>query len=343
VEQNKERPFFLYLAHFAVHDPIQGRGDLVVRYENELGRTARPKGMPYLLEPNPDSSNALSRETLNAALRNDDHYRGFSLLPNRTVKIKQRQDNPEFAAMVEAMDESFGRVLDKLKELRLDEKTIVIFFSDNGGMSGANFGNPKRTIRPATLNKAYSTSNLPLRGGKGWLYEGGIREPLIIYWPQQRTSGRVFDVPVISTDFYRTILSMIGAHSENAGKNGIDGMSLVPLLKNLRGETETLTKRPLYWHWPHYSNHGAQSPAGAVRLGDFKLIEYYENYTVQLFKLKTDPGEQHDLAKSDPRRVEELRAMLHKWRTSASVAMPAPNPNFDPAKAWPSREAVEEP
>jgi arylsulfatase A-like enzyme len=120
-------------------------------------------------------------------------------------------------------------------------------------------------------------------------------------------------------------------------------MSLVPLLKNLRGETETLTKRPLYWHWPHYSNHGAQSPAGAVRLGDFKLIEYYENYTVQLFNLKTDPGEQHDLASSDPQKIEELRAMLHKWRTSANVAMPTPNPNFDPAKSWPSWEAVEEP
>jgi arylsulfatase A len=285
----------------------------------------------------------LSPETLSAALRNDDHYRGFSLLPNRTVKIKQRQDNPEFAAMVEAMDESFGRVLDKLRELGLDEKTIVIFFSDNGGMSAANFGNPNRTIRPANLNKSYSTSNLPLRGGKGWLYEGGIREPLIIYWPQQKRAGRVCDVPVISTDFYRTILSMVGAQSENAGKNGIDGMSLVPLLKNAAGGTETLSKRPLYWHWPHYSNHGAQSPAGAVRFGDFKLIEYYENYTVQLFNLKADPGEQYDLAKSDPQKVEELRTMLHEWRRNVNAAMPSPNPNFDSGKSWPFGGAVEEP
>src|SRR6185437_14775354 len=145
---------------------------------------------------------------LNAML-GEKRFRGFSLLPERSVKIKQHQDNPQFAAMVESMDESLGRVLAKLKELKLDENTIVIFFSDNGGMSAANFGNPRKGISKDKLDKAYSTSNLPLRGGKGWLYEGCVREPLIIYLPHGNNNGSPCDVPVISTDFYATILDAL--------------------------------------------------------------------------------------------------------------------------------------
>src|SRR5262245_8338458 len=144
VETNRNQPFFLYLAHFAVHDPIQGRGDLVEKYEKELNQAPRATGLPYILEPNPDdgvpSAAALS------GLLEEKRYQGFSLLPGRMVKIKQHQDNPQFAAMVESMDESLGRVLAKLKELKLEDNTIVIFFSDNGGMSAANFGNPRKGI-----------------------------------------------------------------------------------------------------------------------------------------------------------------------------------------------------
>jgi arylsulfatase A len=342
VETNKDQPFFLYLAHFAVHDPIQGRGDLVVKYEKELNRRPRADGPPYILEGNPDDTTPLSRGQLSALLQNKGHQ-GFSLLPDRTVKIKQRQDNPQFAAMVESMDESLGRVLAKLKELKLDDKTIVIFFSDNGGMSAANFGNPNKAISKYKLDKAYSTSNLPLRGGKGWLYEGGIREPLIIYSPHEANNGTVCDTPVISTDFYATILDIIGLHPGRSGENGVDGVSLVPLLKAEKEGTEKIAKRALYWHWPHYSNHGAQSPGGAVQCEGYKLIEYYENNTVQLFNLKTDPGEQHDLSASETGKVQELRAMLHAWRKDVNAEMPSPNPDYDATKKWPVGELKDEP
>jgi len=342
IEKNKDHPFFLYLAHFAVHDPIQGRGDLVVKYERKLDHTHVAKGAPYILEGNPDDPNPLSREALDALLQ-DKRYRGFSLLPDRTVKIKQNQDNPQFAGMVESMDESLGRVLAELRELKLDDKTMVIFFSDNGGMSAANFGDPHRIISKGKLDKAYATSNLPLRGGKGWLYEGGIREPLIIYWPHQGNNGTICDVPVISTDFYATILNILGLHPPASGEDGMDGVSIAPLLKGSKDGADKLAKRPLYWHWPHYSNHGAQSPGGAIRYEDYKLIEYYENNTVQLFNLKTDPGEQHDLSNSEPERVQELRGMLHDWRKSVNAEMPVPNPKYDPNKHWPTGEINDEP
>jgi arylsulfatase A len=342
VEKNRDQPFFLYLAHFAVHDPIQGRGDLVVKYEKELNRAPRLNGPPFILEGNPDDANPLAPVALNALLK-DKRYQGFSLLPDRTVKIKQRQDNPQFAAMVESMDESLGRVLAKLKELKLDENTIVIFFSDNGGMSAANFGNPHKGVSKLKLDKAYSTSNLPLRGGKGWLYEGGIREPLIIYWPHDGNNGAVCDVPVISTDFYATILDMLKLQPEQTGQAGIDGASLVPLLQGDKAGSDKVGKRALYWHWPHYSNHGAQSPGGAVLYQGYKLIEYYENNTVQLFNLRKDPSEQNDLARSEPEKVQELRTMLHAWRKEVNAEMPSPNPDFNPTQKWPAGESKDEP
>src|SRR5262249_17893040 len=159
---------------------------------------------------------------------------------------------------------NFGRVMAKLKQLGLEDNTIVIFFSDNGGMSAANFGNPARNIQPVGLGKAYSTSHLPLRGGKGWMYEGGIREPLLIYWPHHGEQGVTSDIPVVGTDFYSTILDMVGIDPKPRGLDGIDGTSLVPILKGDKAAAEALTKRALFWHFPAYSNHGAQSPGGAV-------------------------------------------------------------------------------
>jgi len=343
VETNKDQPFYLYLAHFAVHDPIMGRGDLVVKYEHELNHFQRPNGPPYLLEGNPDDSNPLTSEKLKSLLQQDKRYDGFGLLPQRTVKIKQWQDNPQFAAMVESMDESLGRIRAKLKDLNLDDKTIIIFFSDNGGMSAANLGNPQKSITKYKLDKQYSTSNLPLRGGKGWLYEGGIREPLLIYWPHESANGAVCNVPVIGTDFYATILDMLRVHPAHPSDDGTDGVSLVPLLKGDKAETDKLSSRPIYWHWPHYSNHGAQSPGGAVRVGNYKLIEYYENNTVQLFDLQSDPGEQNDLSHTAPDKVQELSSLLHTWRKNVNAEMPVPNPDYDPAKKWPVSKIRDEP
>lgn len=321
IEEKKDVPFFLYLSHFAVHDPIQGRPDLVSKYEKKLERMERPEGVPFILEVNPDSKKSLTRDELNERL-NDPSYEGFKVLPDQIVKIKQHQDNVQFAAMVESMDESLGRVLSKLDELGLDDKTIVIFFSDNGGMSAANFGNPARVISESDLDVAYATSSLPLRGGKGWLYEGGIREPMIVKWAGEKTKKPVVDVPVISTDFYPSILEMAGLPLEP--DHHMDGISFAPLL---RGKKQA-KRDAIYWHFPHYSNHGMQSPGGAIRSADYKLLEYYENNSVQLFNLKSDPGEQHDISRSEPEKVKELTGMLHAWRKNVSARMMPPNPDF---------------
>ena len=321
-EANRERPFFLYLAHFAVHDPIEGPADLVAKYQKKLAAMAAPPGPAFVLEgnPGPDKSRA-RREPLN-----DPAYAGFQVLPNRNVKIKQHQDNAQFAAMVEAVDRSLGRIVAKLEQLELTENTILIFFSDNGGMSGANFGNPKRVVSRRKLDRAFSTSNLPLRGAKGWLYEGGIRVPMIVRWPGEAEGGRVSDEPVISTDFYPSILEMAGL-PKKPGQH-IDGISIAPLLRS----GSPLDREAIYWHFPHYSNHGMQSPGGAIRSGDYKLLEYFENNTVQLFNLAKDPGEQVDLAQTEPQKAAELLATLRGWRKKVSARMMPPNKDWKPSK-----------
>lgn len=321
IEQNKSRPFFLYLSHFAVHDPIQGRADLVAKYEAKRARLSRPTGPDYLLEGNPDAAKPLSRSDLDALLTQP-AYRAFTVLPNQTVKIKQHQDNPQFAAMVENMDASFGRVLAKLEALGLADDTIVIFTSDNGGMAAANFGRPDRVIAPTALDAAFSTSNLPLRGAKGWLYEGGIRVPLMIKWPGHGRKGAVTALPAISTDLYPSILEMIGVPARPAQHR--DGVSLAGVL---RGDAPP-SRDALFWHFPHYSNHGMQSPGAAIRQGDYKLLEYFENHTVQLFNLKDDLGEQRDLSRDQPERVRAMTARLHAWQQSVSAAVMQPNPDF---------------
>ena len=325
IEANQEQPFFLYLSHFAVHDPIQGRRDLVSKYRKKLQQRSATQSPKFILEGNPDAVHPLSRRELTTRLQ-DPAWSGFRVLPTQTVKIKQHQDNIHFAAMVESVDQSLGRLLTRLQTLDLADDTIVILFSDNGGMSAANFGNPQRVVKANRLDRAFSTSNLPLRGAKGWLYEGGIREPLIIKWPRQGQRGKICDAPVISTDFYPTILEMVGAPL--LPEQHTDGHSLAALVEG----GGKLDRAALFWHFPHYSNHGMQSPGGAVRAGDYKLLEYFENNTVQLFNLQQDLGEQHDLSKTEPAKVTELRALLHTWRKDVSAAMMPPNPDYTPVK-----------
>ncbi len=321
IDQNKDNPFFLYFAHFAVHDPIQGRTDLVEKYAENLKKTNPRNGPQYILEGNPDDESPLTRQDLNK-LVDEPAFSDHKVLPNRTIKIKQYQDNVEFAGMVESVDESLGRVLAKLKDLGIDDNTIVIFFSDNGGMAAANWYNPQRVVPEDRIDRAYATSNLPLRGAKGWLYEGGVRVPLIIKWPGQGKKGTECDVPVISTDFFPTILDMLGLPIPT--ENHLDGVSIANLVK---GEKK-LDREAIYWHFPHYSNHGMQSPGGAIRSGDYKLLEYFENGTVQLFNLKNDIGEHNDLAASHPEKANELKAMLHKWREDVGANMMPPNPDY---------------
>ncbi|MFH1964864.1 MAG: sulfatase [Acidobacteriota bacterium] len=213
----------------------------------------------------------------------------------RRVRIQQK--HATYAAMVECMDAQVGRVLDKLEELDLDDNTVICFMSDNGGLSTAE-GMP--------------TSNQPLRAGKGWLYEGGIREPFIIKWPGSAEPGSTCSEPVISTDFYPTLLEIAGLPAQPEKHQ--DGVSLVPLLTG-KGP---LHRDALFWHYPHYSNQGG-FPGGAVRQGDFKLIERFEDGKVQLYNLDLDIGEKNDLADSMPGKVLEMRQLLHAWYKSVDA------------------------
>ncbi|MFW6124801.1 MAG: sulfatase-like hydrolase/transferase, partial [Pirellulales bacterium] len=196
-----------------------------------------------------------------------------------------------YGGMVEAMDLAVGRVLKKLDELGLTDETIVCLTSDNGGLSTSE-GSP--------------TSNLPLRGGKGWLYEGGIREPYIIRAPGVTEPGSTCSVPVTSTDFYPTLLALAGLPLKPELHK--DGVSLAPLLEG----GDELERDALYWHYPHYSNQGG-FPGGAIRQGDWKLVENYEDGNVRLYNLAEDIGERNNLADEQPERVARMRAKLHAW------------------------------
>jgi arylsulfatase A-like enzyme len=214
------------------------------------------------------------------------------------------QKNPTFAAMVESVDQSVGRIRDN---------TVVFFFSDNGGVFGI-------------------TSMEPLRGGKGTLYEGGIREPMIVRWPGRSKSGSVCDVPVIGIDFYPTMLEIAGV-PKPAG-HILDGESIVPLLKGER----TLKRKAIFWHFPAYlqRNYGWKetwrtTPAGVVRQGDWKLIEYFEDGRLELYNLKDDIGEKNNLAQKMPDKTRQLQELLKRWRESINAPVPTQlNPKYNP-------------
>lgn len=320
LENNSEAPFFLFLSHFAVHDPLEGRKDLVEKYRQKLAQMPKDSIEPYILEGNPDEVKPLGRQELDSLLHSDSHS-AYKVFPDRTVKIKQIQDNIQFAAMVEAMDESLGRIVAKLEELGIDDNTILIFASDNGGMSAANFCNPRHIVDSDNLDKEYSTSNLPLRGGKGWMYEGGIRVPLIVKVPGKDKGGEICKTPVITNDLFPTIMSMTG--SEISKGKILDGENIMPLINGGK-----IPDRDLFWHFPHYSNHGMQSPGGAIRSGKYKLLEYYENNTVQLFDLENDISEQHDLSKEKPAIVKHLTKKLHVWKESVGAKENIKNNNY---------------
>ncbi len=219
------------------------------------------------------------------------------------------QSNPIYGAMMESLDHAVGRVLATLDRLAIADRTLVVFTSDNGGLSVKEGPNTP------------STSNAPLRAGKGYLYEGGIRVPLIVRWPAATRPGSVCDVPVSGQDLYPTILDVAGVKS--APNQEIDGVSLTPLLHG-RGE---LKRTALFWHYPHYSNQGGR-PGGAVRQGDLKLIENYEDGHRELYDLRRDLGERHNLVIERPGDAARLSELLDGWRRSVGSQMPRPNPEY---------------
>jgi len=266
ITANKDKPFLAYLAFYSVHTPLIARPELKEKYQAKAAEL-----------PHRDFPEFLPEEQI------------FPKAGKREARAIQ--NHAVYAGMIESMDKAVGDVLDHLEELGLDDSTAVIFTSDNGGLSTSE-GSP--------------TSNLPLRGGKGWLYEGGIREPLLIRWPSVTKPGSICETPVISTDFYPTILEIAGLPAKP--EQHLDGVSLAPLLK---GEGK-LERDTLYWHYPHYSNQGG-IPGAAIRRGNWKLIERFEDGRVNLYHLGEDLGEKKDIAERYPEKVSELKAALHAW------------------------------
>jgi arylsulfatase A-like enzyme len=257
IDANKDKPFFLYLPHNAVHTPMRAKPELIAKYK------ARPAG---------------------------------------------QQGHPTYAAMLESLDEAVGRVLKKLDDLKLAERTIVVFTSDNGGLATLE-GMPNAP-----------TINAPLREGKGYLYEGGIRVPLIVKWPGVTKPGSTTAVPACSIDFFPTLLEICGIKSEVR----VDGLSLVPLLKG-----GTIDRRNLFWHYPHYANQGSK-PGGAIRAENYKLVHFYENDRYELFDVVADVGENKNLAAEKPDIVNRLSTLLDRWRKAVRAEMPTPNPDYLP-------------
>ena len=273
--RDKNKPFLLYLSYYNIHTPIQ----------------------PY--KKRIDHYQAKAKKTFFGATPFETEHDG---------KTRMRQDNAALASMVAAVDDSVGSLLDKLDELSLDENTVVIFFSDNGGLS--------------TLGRIGPGCNLPLRAGKGWLYEGGIREPTLIRAPGVTLPGSVSHKPMISMDFFPTMLDLAGLPLQP--KLHADGRSLLGQLKG--GD---YGQRTLHWHYPHY--HGSTwKPGSAIRDGDWKLIEFYHYKNFELYNLANDPGERNNLAKRNPEKAADLRAKLSTWQKKMNAKMPVPNPNYKP-------------
>jgi arylsulfatase A len=270
IDRHKDKPFFLYLSHYAVHTQLHGKPELVDRFRKKASAGSSP----------PSKQNS-----------QNDPYKKFP------ADYRSPENNPHLAAQLYSIDEGVGMIMDKLKSLGLTGNTIVIFTSDNGGESNV-------------------TSNAPLRGGKSMLYEGGVREPLIVWNPTRFSKGSVVDEPVVNFDFYPTFIEVVGAkHNGQA----LDGISIVNVLER---EDASWPRRSFYWHYPLTEPHflGGRS-AGSIRKGDWKLIEFFDKKEVELFNLKDDPGEQRDVSGDFAAKVTEMKEELANWRTSVGAAM----------------------
>ncbi len=285
IKDNKGNPFFVYLSYYAVHNPMQGKEKLVEYFTHRADSMGRSK---------------------QEAFTRDKKW----ITPSMSNNFKERiiQSNPVYAAMIYSVDENIGKLLNKLKDLNLDKNTIIIFTSDNGGLSTSE-GSP--------------TCNSPLRAGKGWLYEGGIRVPLIIKVTGKGKPGSVIKTPVSSIDFFSTMIEMTGSESN---VNDLDGISILSLLDN-----DILKERPLFWHYPHYSNQGVE-PGSAVRLGKFKLIDNFQTEKQELYDLENDISENNDISASNTQKTKELYNMLKAWRTKTGAKMMIPNPSWNDIK-----------
>jgi arylsulfatase A-like enzyme len=285
IAQVSDRPFFVYLSFYAVHSPIQTTRPLWDKYRQRVAEVERER-----------------------------------FIIDRTLPVRQVQDNPIYAGMIETMDDAVGLVLKSLAEHGHADNTIICFTSDNGGVSSGD---------------AYSTSNLPFRGGKGRQWEGGIREPFYIKAPGITRPGSSCETPVIGMDFYPTLLELAGLKCPS--EQPLDGVSLAPLLRG-----ESIAERNLYWHYPHYGNQGGE-PSSIIRSGVWKLIHYWEDGRDELYHLDADVMEQNDLAQQRPDVATSLRAKLDAWLAETGALLPPNNENYNAGRAAAERERIRGP
>lgn len=282
IRENRDRPFFLNMWYYAVHTPIQAKEHLIEKYRSK----AEKMGLDRV-----------------KALEEGENFHCIQK-KNRRIIRRLVQSDPVYAGMIDNLDMNIGRLLAAVKEAGQDDNTVVVFYSDNGGLATAE-GSP--------------TTNLPLSDGKGWMYEGGTREPLIVRWPGVIKPGSGCEVPVTSTDFYPTFLALAGLPPDP--KQHCDGVDITPLLKG----GSALDRDALFWHYPHYSNQGGR-PGSSVRRGNMKLIEFFEDGKLELYDLREDPGEKNDLAVKDPPTAKRLHGLLVDWREKVEAKIPERNP-----------------
>jgi arylsulfatase A-like enzyme len=293
-----ERPFFLHLSHYAVHTPLQAPPELVAKYQAKAGRLGLDQVSPL------SSGGHFHTEAMREAV----------------VKHRLFQSDPTYAAMMENLDANLGRVLQALEETGQAANTLVIFTSDNGGLATGGFW----------AGESAPTCNLPLQAGKGWMYDGGTREPYLVRWPGRVQPDTVCRTPITSPDLYPTLLDAAGLPSR-PGQH-VDGVSFLPLL---RGD-HTPRREPIFWHYPHYGNQGG-APGSSVRHGDWKLIEFFEDGRLELYDLAADIGETLNVAAAHPDVVRDLHSRLAAWRRKVEARIPEPNPDWKPDKAESSR------
>jgi len=286
IKENDGRPFFLNLWDYCVHIPIQAKPEKIARYEAK----ARVLGLDLLP--------AFEQGELFPCEHKKDQH----------VMRRLLQSDPVYAAMIESVDENIGRLLQALEETGQADNTVIFFTSDNGGLATAE-GSP--------------TCNAPLAEGKGWMYEGGTREPLLVHWPGVTRPGGICEAPVTSPDFYPTMLEIAGLPLRPEQHQ--DGVSLAPLLRG-EGAPE---REAIYWHYPHYGNQGG-TPGSSLRSGDWKLIEFYEDGRLELYNLREDVSEERNRADELPELTARLQRLLAAWRESVEAKMPQPNPDFAP-------------
>lgn len=288
IRENKDRPFFINLCFHQVHIPLNAKPEKIEYFHRKAQR--------------------MGLDTMNVFVDNPE-YISQQPFPKEITNLRERtvQSDPVYAAMISHMDENIGRIMAELKSQGIADNTIIMFMSDNGGVSTSE-GSP--------------TANLPLRAGKGFCYEGGIREPMIVYWPGHEPVCHESDAVVTSTDFYPTILDMAGLPLK--AEDHLDGMSFKAALL----EDKSYDRGDVFWHYPHYSNQGSR-PAGAIRSGDYKLIENYDDNSLELYNLKDDISEQTNLADKEPDKAKELYIKLHKWLESVDAQYVIDNRNID--------------